>query len=86
MGLVYQGKPKNLALLIQLLKQLLSDCSVHCAVGGLREDTEVSDCFCPSGEIGFIGEVDTHVTAAGQAMTRVIIQCRQGQGSLCKHR
>lgn len=42
-------------------------------MGGLTEDTEVSDCFCPAGEVGLMGQVDTHVTAPGQVMTRVII-------------
>lgn len=43
------------------------------AGGGFTEDTKVSDCFCPSGETGLMGEVDTYVTPPGQAMTRVII-------------
>lgn len=37
------------------------------------KDTEVSDCFCPVGELGLMGEVDTYATAPGQVMTRVII-------------
>lgn len=37
------------------------------------EDTKVSDCFCPSGKIGLMGEVDTHVTAPEPVMTGVII-------------
>lgn len=73
MGLVCQGKHKNFAFLKQLLKHLLCGCFVQSTMGGLTEDTEVSDCFCPAGEVGLMGQVDTHVTAPGQVMTRVII-------------
>lgn len=43
------------------------------AMGDLTEDTEVSDCFCPSGEPGLMGEGDACVTAPGQMMTRVLM-------------
>lgn len=49
------------------------------------EDIKVLDCFCFLGEIGLMGEVDIYVIVLGQAMIRVIIQCRQSQDFLCKY-
>lgn len=43
------------------------------AMGDLTEDTEVSGCFWPSGELGLMGEGDACVTTPGQVMTRVIM-------------
>lgn len=83
MGRVNQDKPKNFALLIQLLKPVQGGCSVQGALRGLLEDTKVSDCFCLSGETGLMGEVDTcNCSRAGDDKGHNIVQAQPG--SLCK--
>lgn len=82
--LVCQGKIKAFAIPIICQTFIVWLLCVKCC-GKPQGGYSGFSLFCFSGETGLVGETDTYVTAPGQAMTRVIIQHRQSQDSLCKH-